>query len=69
MIGFYAAQFPTIVANTTGPAKELLINRNLDGKPQLTLAKIRDPDCIVRGNMTLNTVDSYNGTGQCVKFY
>lgn len=49
VIGFYAAQFPTIVANTTNTAKELLKNRHLDGRPQLALAKLRDPDFHVRG--------------------
>lgn len=53
VIGFYAAQFPTIVANTTKTAKELLNNKDLDGKPQLALAKIRDPDCVVRGNVLI----------------
>lgn len=50
VLGFYAAQFPTVVANSTITAKELLNNPKLDGKPALKLALIRDPEQTIRGN-------------------
>ncbi|XP_031625482.1 probable cytochrome P450 304a1 [Contarinia nasturtii] len=49
VLGLYAAQFPTIVANTSTTAKECLNNQALDGKPALKLAQLRDPDFEVRG--------------------
>lgn len=49
VLGLYAAHFPTIVANTTETAKECLNNPYLDGKPQLMLAKLRDPELTIRG--------------------
>lgn len=50
VLGLYAAHFPTVVANTTAAVKELLNNPDLDGKPQLLLARMRDPDFTIRGN-------------------
>lgn len=52
VLGLYAANFPTIVANSTSAAKELLNNPKLDGKPGLKLAQLRDPDYNVRGKIT-----------------
>lgn len=49
VLGLYAANFPTIVANTAATAKECLNNPDLDGKPQLLLATLRDPDFTIRG--------------------
>lgn len=49
LLGLYAAEFPTIVANTMATAKELLNNPALDGKPTLKLATLRDPDFVSRG--------------------
>lgn len=49
VLGLYAANFPTVVANSTITAKELLNNPWLDGKPGLKLAQIRDPEFKVRG--------------------
>lgn len=51
MLGFYAANFPTIVANSTVTAKELLNNPWLDGKPGLKLAQLRDPEFKIRGEV------------------
>lgn len=51
VLGLYAAHYPTVVANTTITAKEMLNNPNLDGKPGLKLAQLRDPDFTVRGNV------------------
>lgn len=50
VLGLYAAHFPTVVANTAATVKELLNNPDLDGKPQLLLARLRDPEFTVRGN-------------------
>lgn len=50
VLGLYTAHFPTIVANTTATVKECLNNPDFDGKPQLLLAKLRDPDHTIRGN-------------------
>lgn len=49
VLGLYASRFPTVVANTTETAKELLNNPKLDGKPALLLAQLRDPDFAIRG--------------------
>lgn len=50
MLGFYVADFPVIVANTTASVKELLNNPALDGKPALKLVQLREPDFMIRGN-------------------
>lgn len=49
VLGFYAANFPTIVGNSTATVKELLNNPRLDGKPALKLAQLRDPEFKIRG--------------------
>lgn len=49
VIGFYAADFTVIVANSTETAKESLNNPDFDGKPQLMLAKLLDPDFAIQG--------------------
>lgn len=49
VLGLYAANFLTIVANTAATSKELLNNPDLDGKPQLLLASLRDPEFTIRG--------------------
>lgn len=56
VLGMYAAHFPTIVANTTETAKELLNNPKLDGKPALMLAQLRDPNFAVRGDEVCYTL-------------
>lgn len=50
VLGLYAANFPTIVANTTATVKECLNNPALDGKPALMLAQLREPDFEIKGN-------------------
>lgn len=50
VLGFYVADFPVIVANTTASVKELLNNPALDGKPALKLVQLREPDFMIRGN-------------------
>lgn len=49
ILGLYAATFPTIVCNTERTARESLNNADIDGKPQLLLARMRDPEFQVRG--------------------
>lgn len=49
VLGMYVGDFPTIVANTAATVKECLSNPDLDGKPQFLLAKMRDPEFVVRG--------------------
>lgn len=49
VLGFYVAEYPTIVAHSTETGKECLRNIDLDGKPQLKLAQLRSPDMKVRG--------------------
>lgn len=51
VLGLYVANFPTIVANSTVTAKEILNNAKLDGKPDLLLAQLRDPDFVTRGKI------------------
>lgn len=49
IIGFYINEYPTIVVHNTKWSKQLLNQRDFDGKPQLPLAQIRSPDKMVRG--------------------
>lgn len=49
VLGFYAANFPTIVVNSAAKVRECLRNPDIDGKPPLLLAKMRSPDKNVRG--------------------
>lgn len=54
VLGLYIADTPTIVAHTTESAKLCLTHRDFDGKPQLLIAKMRDPDFKFRGESTLH---------------
>lgn len=49
IIGFYIAEYPTIVVHNTELSRKCLNERDFDGKPQLPLAKIRSPDEKIRG--------------------
>lgn len=49
ILGLYAASFPTIVANSERTVRECLNNHDIDGKPQLLLARMRDPEFQIRG--------------------
>ena len=65
VLGFYAANFPTIVANSTVTAKELLNNPRLDGKPGLKLAQLRDPEFKIRGKTMESRINELNANEDC----
>lgn len=49
VLGLYTASYATIIGSSNATVKELLNNPKLDGKPDLKLAQIRDPDFVTRG--------------------
>lgn len=49
VIGFYIGPFPTIVANDYESVKELLYQRDLDGRPDIFVARMRDPNENLKG--------------------
>lgn len=49
ILGFYLGDTLTIVANDTASVKELLLNTAFDGRPDVEIAKARDPDHGPRG--------------------
>lgn len=49
VLGMYFGDTPTIVAYSADIVKASLHHRDFDGKPQLTLAKLREPDLHIRG--------------------
>lgn len=49
VLGLYAASYATIIGNSNATVKELLNDPKLDGKPDLKLAQIRDPEFVTRG--------------------
>lgn len=51
VLGLYAASYATIIGNSNATVKELLNNPKLDGKPDLKLAQIRDPEFVTRGTV------------------
>lgn len=60
VLGLYAASFPTIVLNSERTARESLNNPDLDGKPQLLLSRMRDPEFQIRGQLhTISTLDIF----------
>lgn len=49
VLGLYAASYATVIGNSNAAARELLNDPKLDGKPDLKLAQIRDPEFVSRG--------------------
>lgn len=49
VLGFYIGNVPTIVANDYETVKSLLNNQDFDGRPLIYIARIRDPQCQMRG--------------------
>lgn len=49
VLGFYFADKLAIVANDAESVKEALFNMDMDGKPKMMLAKMRDPNLNLRG--------------------
>ena len=52
VIGFYFADTPTIVVNKWDHVKEALFNPDLDGRPKMMMAKLRDPNLDLKGIVT-----------------
>lgn len=49
IIGIYLGKTPTIILNDTEKVKEAFYMREFDGKPDLLIARIRDPSMNLRG--------------------
>uniref|UniRef100_A0A336KN19 CSON013586 protein n=1 Tax=Culicoides sonorensis TaxID=179676 RepID=A0A336KN19_CULSO len=49
VLGFYIGDCPTIVANDYDSVREILFNQDFDGRPEIFVAKMRDPDLESRG--------------------
>ena len=49
IIGFYYGSIPVIIVNELTVCKEVLFNRDLDGRPALFLGKLRDPHYDIKG--------------------
>lgn len=49
VIGFYIGSVPTIVANDYESVREVLFNQAFDGRPDIYVARMRDPDHARRG--------------------
>lgn len=49
VLGFYFANKLAIFANDAESVKEALLNQDMDGKPSMLLAKVRDPNLNQRG--------------------
>lgn len=49
ILGFYIGDCPTIVANDYDSVREILFNQDFDGRPEIYVAKMRDPDHECRG--------------------
>lgn len=49
VIGFYVGNTPTVVANDLASVREVLFNPAYDGRPDIFLARMRDPDHEQRG--------------------
>lgn len=49
ILGFYIGDCPTIVANDYESVREILFNQAFDGRPDIYVARMRDPDHESRG--------------------
>lgn len=49
VLGFYYGPVPLIVVNDIASVKEALTNIDLDGRPNLLLAQLRDPNFNIKG--------------------
>lgn len=49
VLGFYIGDTPTIVANDYESVREILFNQAYDGRPDIYVARLRDPDHEKRG--------------------
>lgn len=49
VIGFYIGSIPTIVANDKESVREILFNTAFDGRPDIFIARLRDPHQQLRG--------------------
>ncbi|XP_063706238.1 probable cytochrome P450 304a1 [Culicoides brevitarsis] len=49
ILGFYIGDTPTIVANDYESVREILFNQAYDGRPDIYVARLRDPDHEKRG--------------------
>lgn len=56
VLGFYFGNKLAIVANDAESVKESLFNTDMDGKPKMLLAKMRDPNFNFRGNLSTNFI-------------
>lgn len=49
VLGFYLGDTPTIVAKDTASVKEILLNQSFDGRSDMLITQVRDPERSPRG--------------------
>lgn len=49
VIGLYISSVPTIIANDYESVREILVRQEFDGRPELLIARVRDPHLNMRG--------------------
>ncbi|XP_037033214.1 probable cytochrome P450 304a1 [Bradysia coprophila] len=49
VLGLYLGPFLTVVANDSASIKETTLNEKLDGRPDVLLSQVRDPNLVSRG--------------------
>lgn len=60
ILGLYLGATPTIILTSTAKVKESYFERSFDGKPDLVLARIREPNLNLRGKCEARCVDPTN---------
>lgn len=49
ILGLYIGPFLSVIANDSASIKELMLDTKLDGRPDLFLVQLRDPNNVTRG--------------------
>lgn len=69
ILGLYVGPFLAAVANDSASIKETMLNPKMDGRPDLFLAQLRDPNNVTRGDFLLHIIATHfsNSIDNCLQ--